>query len=766
MRSKNKLNRDNKTRNGIIYLLLFLGTFLFNAGTCLLFYYPNLNDEYNVLSIAAYFAGKDWSAFASITKSYHGFGQALFYIPVFYLFEDPVWIYRAILVVNAFLISFTVPLFFYLINNYISKVKRSTAIVLSVVLGTLPCYITYAKNAWNETLCGLITLLIFVVLINWIRRFEEKKNNIFNSIVLAFLAGYGYMVHGRMLIFVGVIPVVLGISILFSRSKRKFVQLIKSVLPCIILFALFFAAMWFACDGVKSLLTENLWGHVGLNASVDDFAGRKLEYLKSFSNWIVLIKLMIGQVFYLIITTYGLAIVAIVGGAIVIYDVVINTIKKKTPHYSYIEFALAVMGYVSYASGLLLSAVSLLSGTLTANVGRVDYVLYGRYTENIYPLIVAFALIFLFTNPMKKKGLFWCCCNGLFIAISAVFMRYDMPLYLTLRRTGHSSITNILPFSGIYIVTGADTTIYKAFGKTILIALAIFVIVQILLHWKKQAALLVLLGAVSLYSFSYIMEERRIPASESKYNRVAPIRTALEQSGLLDRTDNIYLIVSGDEYPAQYQWAFDDKSCTAIFNIDNAKILEGTIDQIAEEGILISDMDVNMDWHIESCYEVNGTVFDNANHRVWIVGDALKECALQNGLELLKDDAMFYTGAELNAVNSTFRRDKVIVGDQGLVTSRPRFLAAGTYEVYVTGEYLSYCAYNAFSNAVNNLVTKYTEAGLDYSEYTVDIIESKSSFHELYLKVQLKKDVKDFEVHISNIHDWDVEVHSIEIIKN
>lgn len=775
--------KDKKVINGQnrawkTYLLLFLGAFIFNSVVSIFFYYPNLNDEYNVLSIAACFAGKDWSEFASITKSYHGFGQAILYVPVFLLLDDPVWIYRAVLIVNSLLISLTVPVFYYLLNRYFDYVRPFHRILFAVTVGSLPFYISYAKNAWNEPMCAIVTMFIFVFALRWMDAWKKQESNFVNTAVLSVLVGYGYMVHGRMLVFAAVVPMALGLSVLFQSDGDTVKNNLKSIIKNICLYGIIFIALWLLSSQIKGFLYDHLWGHAGLNASVGDFAGRKFQYLLSFSNIKVLIKLMMGQVFYLIMTTYGLAIVAFLGAAIILIDGLRSLILKTEKHYGNIDCIFSFMIYGSYAAALLLSSISLLSGTLTEGVGRVDYVLYGRYTENIYPLIILFAILFLYKKVIKNEWRFWLVCDGIYAMFALCYLRFVVPLYLTLRRTGHSSITNILPFTGTMVVSGTNEEIYKGFFNVIIISLFLMFVLQGLFLWhsKKERNIVILCSIlifVSLYSYHDTITNRRIPSSINKYQSVNGIKEAFEEMELTKLSDRMYLVVDGSEYPAQYQWAFMDKDCIAFFDMDGSKIMENSVDILSQDGFVICQYDLNMDYILDFAYEILDERLEATGYHVWSVGDELKETLTARGIELSKDEECFYNVDELIVSSGIRFRSSWSLREREYLRSPSMYLPEGIYTIKIDGYNLDKGECTAVSSSLEKKQLIYLEnieENLEDIEeslkYSIDIIDQQISAETVYLKVRVNCGVRDFQVYVKNINTAYITVNSIELMKD
>ena len=78
----------------VIHILMTLCTTIFNLTP----------DEFSVTAVAAYANGMDWSSIVS-TGGYYGYFQSIFYIPVFWITDEPYLRYHLMLVINGILMK-------------------------------------------------------------------------------------------------------------------------------------------------------------------------------------------------------------------------------------------------------------------------------------------------------------------------------------------------------------------------------------------------------------------------------------------------------------------------------------------------------------------------------------------------------------------------------------------------------------------------------------------------------------------------------------
>ena len=105
-------------------------------------------DELGYLGNARYLAGAAHLPDLSGAAFYH-FGYSIFLIPAFLLFSDPVQVYRAIMVINAFLISSLYFSLFYILHTVLGKEKK-VSIVISFVTCLYPAFLLQSNIAWAE----------------------------------------------------------------------------------------------------------------------------------------------------------------------------------------------------------------------------------------------------------------------------------------------------------------------------------------------------------------------------------------------------------------------------------------------------------------------------------------------------------------------------------------------------------------------------------------------------------------------------------------
>ncbi len=349
-------------------------------------------DEYSVTAVAALANGYDWSSTVS-TGGYYGYFQGLFYIPVFWLTDDPYLRYKIMLTINGALISF-VPVIAYLLLRRKFGVKRLASVLFSTICGLYPCCLLLTKYTWNETMCCLIPWVFMLLIFSAADCKSAVKKQILSALGGLTLAA-GYASHGRMLALAAAGALLVPIVYFTMKKKRVF---------C---FAGFYSALaaGLVCDGfIKAYLQEKLW-LVSAQGAPNNTIERMLSGIFSgggtAGGGVSLGKLfstLVGHLFYFITSTWGFGAICIV--AVIAY--LISCLKCRARTAAHIGAAdnsdsMAVLcWYVLLAMGAIFAVSVVFKSTSSLLGQRMDTIMYGRYTEAFYPLALFAGLVLIY----------------------------------------------------------------------------------------------------------------------------------------------------------------------------------------------------------------------------------------------------------------------------------------------------------------------------------------------------------------------------------
>lgn len=247
--------------SGIMFILYTLSVVL----NCLLTWNMELPskfpEEITVAGTAAYFSGKDWSSLLGSIDSSGGYIQAIFYVPLFFLFSTPYAIYKSMLVVNALLISI-IPLIVYHIAAKLGIERVRHKLMISLSCGMYVSYIACSKFVCSDTISAVLCwVMLLCVFCSWNKK--NKGTRFVMSIVIGFLFAAAYAANPQLLAVDA--AVLTAVLIAHFAFREKVLNLIVFAVSG----TLSFAAEHFVSEALKqSLWNENV--HIEFSGSMQN----------------------------------------------------------------------------------------------------------------------------------------------------------------------------------------------------------------------------------------------------------------------------------------------------------------------------------------------------------------------------------------------------------------------------------------------------------------------------------------------------------------
>lgn len=251
----------------ILYVFSLVVNTLLTINMALPTVYP---DEIAVAGTAAMYAGVNkWPLLESVGGNY-GYIQALFYAPLYRVFNNQFALYKTMLVLNAIMISF-IPMIIYHLAAKLGIPHVYQKLIIAVSCGMYISYIANSKFIWNETMMSLMCWLIILCFFN-ARDQKNRSARLVNSLLLGFLCAFGNAAGARMF----AITVALVLTLIIARIV--FHERIVNLPIFALSLALFFTAEYF----LRELLAEKL--HFGgYQISADNFFGKMFSQLYAFT---------------------------------------------------------------------------------------------------------------------------------------------------------------------------------------------------------------------------------------------------------------------------------------------------------------------------------------------------------------------------------------------------------------------------------------------------------------------------------------------------
>ncbi len=173
-------------------------------------------DEISVAGIAAFYSGNGSWPLLSQTGS-GGYVQALFYAPLYLVLDNPFALYKAMLIVNALLISF-IPMITYHLAAKLGVARVRHKLLISISCGMYISYLANSKFIWNETITALMCWLMVLCFFSaWDKR--GKGSRFSGSVLLGFICALSYAANERLIAPVFALTAVVIIAQFVIREK-------------------------------------------------------------------------------------------------------------------------------------------------------------------------------------------------------------------------------------------------------------------------------------------------------------------------------------------------------------------------------------------------------------------------------------------------------------------------------------------------------------------------------------------------------------------
>ena len=160
---------------------------------------PQFVDEYRTFLTGEFLAGRyDLSLLHAYEEAniYYGFGQVLFYIPFFWIFESMDAVFKAALILNGIVMSLVPVLALKIFRMLLPGYSEFSKAGMAFSIGMFSPLIYASKTVTNETFLlffpVLILYLIVVLSMN-----EDKKRKIILSALLGLCAAWMYTLNAR-----------------------------------------------------------------------------------------------------------------------------------------------------------------------------------------------------------------------------------------------------------------------------------------------------------------------------------------------------------------------------------------------------------------------------------------------------------------------------------------------------------------------------------------------------------------------------------------
>ena len=227
-------------------------------------------------------------------------GYPLLITPVYWFTSNPSTVYHAVLVINAVISALVLPLGYLTCRRL--GLGRPAAYVVAFVAALVPAGFFYSEYAMTDAVFVVITLAWLLTTHSWLTA-SSARVRYANAAGSALLAAYAYIVHSRGLVMLAGLAAI-GVFI-FWRQARSRLSVVVAALTAVVVAA----AGW------------ALNHHISLSVYPEgtrSLSGQIRHQLTSVNGAIHVLELAAGQLWRLVLDSWGIAGIGLVAALLVI----------------------------------------------------------------------------------------------------------------------------------------------------------------------------------------------------------------------------------------------------------------------------------------------------------------------------------------------------------------------------------------------------------------------------------------------------------------
>lgn len=360
-----------------------------------------LDDEFGYWGNAAYLAGLDWSDAVSEIP-YYSYGYSLLLVPLFWIFDNPVYMYKAAIVLNGILLSISFLLCYDIAKKLIKGTNSYIFMGIAFLISMYPSYIVYSSIAWCECL-----LILSCWLLTWCFVGLSEESSSYKFILIGFLSIYAYVIHQRTLGILIASIFVISIMKIFNKIHLK--QFLMVVIPIIILLIIHI----YLKDDIQSHLWLNSFGNL-----TNDYSAQlgKICQVITIDGLARLFKIFLGQFFYIGAASYLMGYFGLYELIRKVGKAIITAVKNRKPDILNREYNFYPYLFLLIAT-LSSHAISVI---FMINPTRFDHIVYGRYIDMIIGIVILLGFIKLMDKDVNLNKILGVILTGFILLTAAV----------------------------------------------------------------------------------------------------------------------------------------------------------------------------------------------------------------------------------------------------------------------------------------------------------------------------------------------------------
>lgn len=356
-------------------------------------------DEITNAGAAARLSGRTWSGVTDNLGGGSGYIQAVLYTPLFLILKNPYALYKAMLILNSFVVAF-IPLIAYHLAGRFGVVRVRRKLLVAFCCGLYVAYFTDSKFIWNETLSCLMTWILALCLFSsWERKSRSSRAAI--SVLAGFLCALCYAVNTQLIGLVAALVLTVILARVFMRERIL-------NLP---MFGISLIASFVAEHFLRQAAADSLWG------AAQALESAQVENGSFFSEFFT-------QLYAFMTSSVGIGALAAAIFVMMMFSCLAEgtkdrpkTLEDGTKVYEPIKhkysMRLTVFALFQFLAVICTaSSAALFSGASIST----ELAVFGRYTDNVAPLSIFLVLVYIFlygidlVKPLIGAGVYGYSC--------------------------------------------------------------------------------------------------------------------------------------------------------------------------------------------------------------------------------------------------------------------------------------------------------------------------------------------------------------------
>lgn len=310
-----------------VMLFIFLVSVIVHTAISLSMNMMTINpNEFSMVSVSALLCGKEWSGVMPEITGFHGFIQAVLYMPFMLIFQNPSFQYKMYLILNSVIISL-VPVIAYKITLIFNIDKVWQRIVIAFGCGLCTTYIVQSKFIWSEAVCGILPWFLLLLVFS-ANETAKPSHKVILSLLCAFTTAIAYSANSRLFGMVAAAIILLLLRRIIYKKKALYLGVYFPFL------VVFLGIEYFLSALIQNRLNITTQSNFIITNGVSNSVSSVVKLFTDPEGFSRFFSAFFGQLFYFTTSTWGLGILILLTAFITVGSNLYRKAKKKQQIFS------------------------------------------------------------------------------------------------------------------------------------------------------------------------------------------------------------------------------------------------------------------------------------------------------------------------------------------------------------------------------------------------------------------------------------------------